>query len=290
MGRNRSENDVNRASAVLWLGIAALCCGGSPRLILADAATTAATTTAPATCLRPAEGAPSYLPVARVDTVALIPPPPALDSAAQRADLQAVLAAQRTAHAHHTTARAVADVETSCARLASAVEEFHGQPATATPLAFLNRAALQAAALTGLPKRYWHRPRPYLASPRVERLGDVALDAAPPGDPADAAAYRQQRDNSSYPSGHAAFGQACATLLARMVPERRRELFARAVSFGDSRLVVGAHYPSDVAAGRSIGTVATALMFANPCFEEDFSAARGLLRGALGLAEASPAP
>ena len=242
----------------------------------------AGTTTA---CPRPLEGPPNYLPVPPVNTLTLIGPPPAADSTAQRADLQAVLAAQREARQRHTTALAVADVEVSCARIASAAAEFHGQAETAAPLVFLNRAALQASSLTGAPKRFWRRPRPYLASDQVERLGDVAVNAGVPEFPGGAAAFRRQRDNTSYPSGHAAFGQACAILLARMLPERRRELFERGRGFGDSRLVVGAHYPSDVTAGRALATAGAALMFSNPCFEQDFSSARVALRRALGLAD-----
>jgi len=277
MGRNRTENNVNKVCAALCLGIAAMSSGWPTRLLSAEGPT------ATAPCRRPAEGVPSYLPAAPFDAPALIGPTPAADSTAQRADLQAVLHAQRVAHARHTTARALADVELSCARITNAVAEFHGQPEAEAPLAFLNRAARQAATLTGVAKRYWQRPRPYLASHRVERLGDVAVGAALPENPAGDAAYRQLRDHSGYPSGHAGFGQVCTILLARMVPERRGEIFERSLSYSESRLILGAHYPSDVAAGRSLGTATAALLFANPCFEEDFSSARAALRHALGL-------
>src|ERR1700686_2584205 len=56
-----------------------------------------------------------------VDIVGLLPPPPAADSPAQQADLQAVLEAQRAAHADGTVAHAVADVEQSCGRFSDAL-------------------------------------------------------------------------------------------------------------------------------------------------------------------------
>jgi hypothetical protein len=95
----------------------AVACQLAPCLVLADALATQ--------CQRPATGVPSYLPATPVDSLALIAPPPAADGAAQRADLQAVLAAQRSARATHTTARAIADEEISCARIAAAAGEFH---------------------------------------------------------------------------------------------------------------------------------------------------------------------
>ena len=231
----------------------------------------------------------NYLADVPVDALALIGPPPAVDSAAQRADLQAVLAAQRSARASHSMARATADAEISCARVAAAAGEFHDKAAAADALGFLDHAALQTAKLTGPAKRYWHRARPYITSPLVERLGDVAPNAPLPENPGGSAAYREQRDHSGYPSGHAAFGLTCGILLARMVPERRRELYERGLLFGDSRVAIGAHYPSDVAAGRMLAVAAAALLLANPCFEQDFTSARASLRQALGLSAALPA-
>jgi acid phosphatase (class A) len=52
--------------------------------------------------------------------------------------------------------------------------------------------------------------------------------------------------HSSYPSGHATFGTLCAILLTEMVPEKRAALFARNRDYEHSRMVVGAHYPSDL--------------------------------------------
>ena len=90
----------------------------------------------------------------------------------------------------------------------------------------------------------------------VERLADVAPQAPLPGGAAPD--YFAQRDHTSYPSGHGTLGAACAILMAAMVPERATELFARGREYGESRLVVGAHYPRDIEAGRIAATVAVA--------------------------------
>jgi acid phosphatase (class A) len=152
----------------------------------------------------------------------------------------------------------------------------------AAGVAFATRAARQVAGATGPPKTYWGRARPYVDNPSVERLGDVAPDSPL------AIAGGFERAHTSYPSGHTAFGTACAIVLARMVPEQRAALFARARLYGESRLIVGAHFPTDVDAGRRVGTAATGVMLQNAQFQADLHTARAQLRGALNLPAMAP--
>src|SRR6185312_15759714 len=81
-------------------------------------------------------------------------------------------------------------------------------------------------------KAFWHHPRPVLVSHAVHPLS------------------QEQPDDWSYPSGHSTLGYTEAVLLANMVPERRAAIFARADRYAQHRIVMGVHYPSDVAAGR----------------------------------------
>jgi hypothetical protein len=48
-------------------------------------------------------------------------------------------------------------------------------------------------------------------------------------------------------------------------------------------LIVGAHFPSDVAAGQQAALVGAALVMQNASFERQFVAVQGELRRALGL-------
>jgi acid phosphatase (class A) len=272
---------------------------------------------APGKCVAPGgtrPAGPTYMLATQADIVALLPPPPAADSQAQAADLQAVFDAQREARLSGTTAHAVADIKASCARVGDVLGDVLTLKRNARVLAFLDKAAADGDTLVGAAKQYWQRPRPYALDARIERLGDVAPDYKPPEEggaeatancppstpPKPKTPEQEAKDNaekekkayvlahSSYPSGHTTFGTLCAIMLADMVPEKRAELFARSRDFGHSRLVVGAHYPSDVEAGRITGTVAATLLMQNAKFQHDFALARATLRQAMGLAAEIP--
>lgn len=219
----------------------------------------------------------SYLP-ADVDIVALLPPPPARGSARAAQDLSAVLEAQRSASPAEL-AHAEADSHASCARFDDVLGAALSASTDVAVLSFLDRAAREGSGLIRPAKRYWHRTRPYALNARIVPRADVR----------EGSGGSVKESHSSYPSGHSTYGTVCAILLADMVPEQRARLFARAEDFGYSRLVVGAHFPSDVAAGRLAGTVAVALMMQNPTFQQAFTQARRQLRAQLHLSDKAQA-
>jgi len=68
----------------------------------------------------------------------------------------------------------------------------------------------------------------------------------------------------SFPSGHATWYRAASELLADLVPERRERLVAVGSHGGNSRVLCGVHYPSDVQAGQRLGAAAAAQLIASP--------------------------
>ena len=85
---------------------------------------------------------------------------------------------------------------------------------------------------------------------------------------------RGLRFNGSYPSGHTSLGWSTALVLAEMVPELQDTLLRTGFQYGESRVIVGAHYQSDVDAGYLCGTTAVAVMHASEYFQKDLEAAR----------------
>ncbi|MDQ8028005.1 MAG: phosphatase PAP2 family protein [Brevundimonas sp.] len=84
--------------------------------------------------------------------------------------------------------------------------------------------------------------------------------------------------SGSYPSGHTALGFAWALVLAEMAPDRADQILARGIAYGESRMICGVHYASDVEAGRIVGAVIVAALKANPEFQADFEVAAEELR------------
>jgi acid phosphatase (class A) len=202
--------------------------------------------------------------VAVVEVSNLLPPPPAAGSAAARRDLEAVLAVQKSRTAQEMAA-AKADVEHSMFRFADAIGLTAQPSALPKTAAFFDRVAKFDKTQVKQAKAYFHRPRPSVVSSEVHPLS------------------KDKPDDWSYPSGHATFGYTTAVLLANMLPEKRAEIFARADLYAQHRIVMGAHFPSDLEAGKLTGTVIAAQILRDAQWQGDYNAARSELRKALGL-------
>lgn len=61
--------------------------------------------------------------------------------------------------------------------------------------------------------------------------------------------------NGAYPSGHTTAGWALALTLSEINPERTNKLMKRGYDFGQSRVVCGVHWPSDVSSGYLSGAI-----------------------------------
>lgn len=93
------------------------------------------------------------------------------------------------------------------------------------------------------------------------------------------------RTNGSYPSGHTAFGWATALVFAEMWPELQDTILRRGFQFGENRLIVGAHYQSDVTAGFLCAAASVARAHTNPELEKDILSARAEYARLKGLPE-----
>ncbi|MBP5533900.1 MAG: phosphatase PAP2 family protein [Alphaproteobacteria bacterium] len=82
------------------------------------------------------------------------------------------------------------------------------------------------------------------------------------------------KTNSSYPSGHTTMGWALALVLAEINPDRQDEILKRGFEYGESRVIVGFHFQSDVDAARVITSTLVNRLHANKEFIEQLSKAK----------------
>jgi acid phosphatase (class A) len=199
----------------------------------------------------------------RFDLTKLLAPAPAPDSAEQKRDLAAVLAAQTT-RTKAQGERALADATGGTFVFADVLgPNFNAERAPAVAVLFA-KVRGDAAVAFSAGKDAWNRPRPFVVSPEVDPLGER------PG-------------GSSYPSGSSTAGYLTAIILADMLPERAAAIYARGRELGDERVILGVHFPSDIEAGRFAATALAAALMQDAAFIKEFAAAQAELRQALGL-------
>lgn len=80
--------------------------------------------------------------------------------------------------------------------------------------------------------------------------------------------------NGSYPSGHTSIGWATALVLAELNPDRQNEILKRGYEMGQSRVICGYHFQSDVDAGRLTGSAIVARLHADEGFMKQLEKAK----------------
>lgn len=197
------------------------------------------------------------------DSLALLPPPPAPNSAALALDEET----RKASRALQGTARwdlAARDADLNAPEAAGIFSCALGVPITAgeTPHLFrlLWRSLADAALATRAAKNHYRRSRPF------------AVHDSPICTPDQKA---HLLGNGSYPSGHTTLGWTWALILAEVAPERADAILSRGLAYGRNRIVCNVHWASDVQAGLILGAGVAARLHADPAFRADLEAARG---------------
>ena len=82
------------------------------------------------------------------------------------------------------------------------------------------------------------------------------------------------RTNGSYPSGHTVRGWGLALILCEINPDAQDELFKLGYEWGQSRVVAGYHWQSDVDASRMLAAACFARLHTCQAFLDDMDAAK----------------
>lgn len=199
--------------------------------------------------------APSELP----NSTELLPPPPAAGSAGAVADEEVY----RTTRRLRGTARwqlASRDADLTFPNAAGTFSCALGLTVSEQGTPHLNmlirRVRADASRANDKAKDFYKRRRPYLA------LGDTSCTPD------------EKHKDDSYPSGHASIGWAWALVLAEVAPDRADRIFARGLAFGESRVICGVHWKSDIEASRIVGATTVSRLHANPTFAAQLALAR----------------
>lgn len=109
------------------------------------------------------------------------------------------------------------------------------------------------------PKAHFKRMRPF------ERFHEHVLN------PEEEA---ELRGEGSYPSGHTIRGWSAALLLSEINPAAADAIFARGWMYGESRVITGAHWQSDVDASRVVASIGYAKLQTSPEFRAQMEKAK----------------
>lgn len=201
--------------------------------------------------------APTILSAADIDPLRLLPPPPPEGSAAQTAELAELHRIQETrTAARFGQAKWDNDHEDPSAFIPTLGPNFDMAklPATARLLVIVDHEQSVAKKMA---KAAFGRSRPWIVDPSL-----VGCDHA------------DDKPKTSYPSGHTTMGYAMAVVLADLLPNRAQAILARAQDYGESRLICGVHFRSDIVAGQALGTAVGVELLHAPALQADIAAAR----------------
>ena len=243
-----------------WGLCAAACQGGASNVTTTPAALTPAGAATVDTAALDKTG---FLPPdERPDALSLIPAPPVPGSSRMAADEETY---RESVHWSGTPRWRLAALDANvqfpgaASVFACATGINVSQQHTPQLYSLLQRTVIDAGQSTLAAKQKYQRARPFAV------FGD------PMCLPEQAAALRSK---DAFPSGHASLGWAWGLILAELVPDRADAILRRGYEFGQSRVVCGVHWQSDVDAGRLVGAAVVALLHGNEEFMTALRAAR----------------
>ena len=123
----------------------------------------------------------------------------------------------------------------------------------------MSRSVTDAHQVNKYAKKYYRRTRPFVQFNEPSLVPEKE---------------EEERTDFSYPSGHAARGWMVAFILSEINPEATADIFARAVTFGQGRVIAGYHYQSDVEASRLVAMATFIALHGNAEFCAKMAAAK----------------
>jgi len=196
-----------------------------------------------------------------LDGQAILGPPPAPDSPHGKAD-RAMFEETRKLEGSPRWKAAIQDNDLwgggAIKRFSCAMGVSLDERQTPTTLRILHRVELDVRTVGTPAKDYYGRKRPL--------IGNDAPLCVPRED--------WMKTNASYPSGHSMTAWSWALILTELSPAKADPLLTLGRESGESRVICGVHFLSDVEAGRTLAAGMVARLHSEPAFTADLAAAK----------------
>lgn len=196
-----------------------------------------------------------------LDGKTILGPPPAIDSAHGKAD-RALFEETRKLEGSARWKTAIQDNDLwrggALKRFSCTLGVDLSEQQTPTAWKILHKIELDVRTVGTPAKDFYDRKRPM--------IGNDAPICVPRED--------WMKTNASYPSGHAMVAWTWGLLLTELAPAKADALLTLGRDSGESRMVCGVHFISDVEAGRTLAAGMVARLHAEPAFLTDMAAAK----------------
>jgi len=193
----------------------------------------------------PAPGAPEFFRAAGFDWRPLVAPPPAEDSIAAQGEYELARALDAARTPEQAALAKHYEMFDECSLMAPVLGAWCTAQNLPRTHAIFQQIYRECRPTIEAAKAAYNRPRPYVGNPALQPAVDRPF-------------------TTSYPSGHAYSASCIAAVLAAVFPEHAADWEKQAALVRWSRLVGGAHYPSDVIAGKILGEAVARELLRSP--------------------------
>lgn len=207
-----------------------------------------------------------WLEPGKTDLASVIGLPPAQNSPENKAEFERVLEISSSRTPEREKA-AIADQYQTLNRFLDGIDHAYVEGTQREMRLLFREAQIELGIVMLSVARLTNRQRPFAV------WNKVRVKPCPGGRPT----------GTSFPAGHAATAALYAELLSQAVPEFAEKFEERVKSYGESRLVCGFHYPSDLVAGDKAGRLVAKKLLEQTAFLARFNETRPEIRKAFGL-------
>ncbi|MDB6028708.1 MAG: hypothetical protein JWM68_4931 [Verrucomicrobiales bacterium] len=211
----------------------------------------------------PLVAAEKYLTPGKLDSVALLAPPPIPGSPEYKADLASATAVFQ-GRTPVEEARALKDATLTIFNFAPAIGTFFNSNTLPKSARFFTELKPEIKEAITIPKEHWKRIRPYEVNKELW--------------------FGKPEPSFSYPSGHSTQGMIQALVLCELFPEKRDAIMEIGRNIGWDRVLIGKHFPTDVIAGRVLAQAVMRELKESAAFQKDLAEVKAEIESVKALA------